>query len=162
MEHSLSPTVEVVSHATEATPARVEVGLTNTGDDTLDLSFGATPPFSDHGAERVDGGARAYLAPDSRRNFGLDHVNDDLSADENPPAPTDGCWAVEDVGHDLLAMSSQLEPGKTISETYSVFADVENDDCLPAGTYRFEESAGGPSSDSPWVIDVIVKESNGS
>ncbi len=161
-DYPLTSTADVVSHATEETPARVEIGLTNTGDDALRKSLGATPPFSDHSAERIDGDATAYLAPDSRRQFGIDHVDEDVGADENPPAPIDGCWVVEGVGHNLIATNPRLEPGEEITETYSVFADVDNDGCLPAGTYRFEEPTGDAGTDSPWVIDLIVKDSNGS
>lgn len=160
--YPLDATVKVVSHATEATPARIKIGLTNAGDTTRRIALGATPPFTAHRAERVDGNAVAHLAPDSRRNFGLVHVNDDVSPGENPSAPIDGCWIVEGTGMDYIATKPPLEPGETLSDTYSVFANADNEDCLPAGTYRFEETSADFGTSSPWVIDVVVKESNGS
>lgn len=151
-------TAEITRQYTSSEPATLEVTLRNTENtETEELIFGASPPFSSYRGGHVSEPSALYIAPHDRTHTGIDHVDHEWAASEDPPAPVNDCWTVEAVAKDDIANPSTLEPCKVVSENYSVFAAVENQKCLSEGTYRFRETIAPGHTLS---FDVMVSHNN--
>lgn len=130
---------KVLAQATEESPARLELSLTNDAERTVELGFQPRPPFGGVVGENDDG-AELVIVPD----------NDTVSP--GGATRTGECWVWED---EVLVIEfldwRTAEPGRTFTERYSVYYGHRdgdgNDDgdggCAPDGTYVFENTVMG-------------------
>lgn len=153
--------VGVVGQYASDRVAQIQVDLLNAGDEPLGLEFGASPPFSSYRSDPTSNGARAFVVPEDKSHVGIIHVSDEHAASEDLSAPIDGCWKIENVGRDSIAKPGTIRPDHVLSASYSVYADDGNDECLPAGEYRFEETWSSPpdaatASQIDWGFTMTV------
>lgn len=145
----------LVERSTEEHPARIRVRLTNDAESQRTLRFGSSPPLSTYVSKAGDEGAKLVLVPGDTSKVSARDSNDDGTFRLVPERPTDGCWQAEDdiIGQDIL-QSRTLEPGGSVTETYTVLAGADNDPCLPADEYRFEGSFEAESERFGWSLVV--------
>lgn len=123
-------------------PARVRIKLTNDSDQKIRFDFGPTPPFSEYEAEMVDGDSKLKLIPDTREHISPPSRNQTLSF-VIPDEPINGCWKLRsEFRQEVPLKMIYLSPGESVSETYSIYADPDNRDCIPPGKYRAETAKG--------------------
>lgn len=147
----LSASVELTRQYSEDEPTRLGISVTNRSDAPRHVTFGPSPPFSSYRGEQKAGSALAILVPDDRTHVHVGRVDD---ADGEPEDPVDGCWQVGGLGWNDVARLETLDPGESLTGTYSVFASTENEDCLPTGEYRFEEHwVNEPDSSPGFSVD---------
>lgn len=150
-ESGLSASVELTRQYSEDEPAQLAFSVTNRSDSSRHVSFGPSPPLSTYPGEQKGGSALAVLVPDDRTHVHVGRVGD---ADGEPEDPVGGCWQVVGVGWNDVARTETLDPGESLTGTYSVFASTENEDCLPTGEYRFEEHwVNDPGSSPEFSVD---------
>lgn len=81
-------------------------------------------------------------------------MNDEYEIHDDPEEPIDDCWQIEGISRDAIAHFETLDPCETLTETYSIFSSADNEDCLPAGSYRFESSWGNkPGAEVEFSVD---------
>lgn len=154
--HGFEFDVAVLSSFSESSPARLEISLWNVSDREQSLTIGQRPPYSGMGPE--DESAMVLLADDpqgvssgSRRG---EDVPDACSVEDDeavarPDEPIDGCWRLcSGFVVTQPAFTVRLAPDEQIAEQYSLYASPSGFQCLPAGTYRFEESNYFPDGSS--------------
>lgn len=133
--------VTVLEQFSEQTPARIEISYTSTAPNEREVDFGSSPPFSEYWSTGRES-PRLVIIPDDHSHISptgtepSDSKNPD-STQLVPDSPVDGCWrapnfAVFGVGH-----TRTLAPQETVSEGYTVLGHVDNENCLPSGTYHF-------------------------
>lgn len=72
--------------------------------------------------------------------------------------PTDGCRRVPGpLAVYGTAHYTTLSPGETVSTGYALLGHHANGDCLPAGTYRFDQ-ADYLGTGRPWGFTVRLRE----
>lgn len=151
-EYSAAVWVETQYSDSEVAKLRIEV--LNERHESREDVWGSTPPFSSYRGEHTDHDAAMYIVPSPpRTHAGISHVDaveDESTAGDDLTAPIDGCWPVENVASNDIAISVSLGPCESFGETYSVYPAAENDGCLPSGRYRFDGSY--------WGFDVRVEE----
>ncbi|MFD1514251.1 hypothetical protein [Halomarina rubra] len=141
-------TVEVVEPvATDETPPRLRVTVTNTGDQPVDVGEARTVVF----AYVSDTDGYLALLP---------------TGEEYPVEP--GCWRLTDP----IAVTQEyrvvtLDPGASVEQTLDCYAAPGEDACLPVGEYRFETTfrAGDRTGDTPasettehtWGFTVLME-----
>lgn len=158
-------------------PALIRVWFENRSGTDQTVGFGPIRPFSCVWSE---GDGRLVLLPTDAavraRAFGAD-------GEILPDRPVDGCWqtnAVRFVRHDVLRWRS-LAPGQRVRADYAVLhyperaileatggtrvePERDSDDCLPAGTYRFEDrfppkpTTGATWREFAWGFSLSVAE----
>lgn len=146
----LDVTVGVVQQYTTESVARVQIDLANRGETPASVSFGPTPPFSSY--ENVgdsDGGATVYVVHTETDQAGISPVD----GEESDTGPVDGCWKADGVGYNSITTDCTIDPGRVVSGRYDVYADADNDGCLPPGEYWYEESWTGTADDSSFQLD---------
>lgn len=118
-------------------PARVWIAFENVADERREFVFGPSPPFSHYWARRADDphGRRAFLlVPDDDRRFPYDGVV--------PEATTDGRWEAADrLGTPTGPVDQHriaLDPGESITGTYSLLVHPYTGPLPERGTYRFD------------------------
>lgn len=148
----LDVTVGVVQqYATDAV-ARVQIDLANRGETPASVSFGPTPPFSSYeNVAQGDDGATVYVVQNESDDAGIVPV--DGEGNDAQSGPIDGCWKADGVGYNSIASECTIDAGQVVSDRYAVYADAENDGCLPAGEYRFEETWTGTVDGSSFELD---------
>lgn len=145
-ESGLSASVELVRQYSREKPARLQVSLTNRSDIPREITFGPSLPFSSLRGEQEDGVAVALLVPDDQTHVHVEHTG---NSNSQPAEPVDGCWRIKGVARNSIAQYERLDSGESVTEVYSIFASTENEGCLPAGAYRFEDSWMNRPKSSP-------------
>jgi hypothetical protein len=161
--------VEVLKQFTDDHPASVRFSFTNTGNRKFILSPSELGPLNEHAIEN-SGSSTAKLVlvgPDAQLE------DPETGGGTEPPSePQNGCWTLEaDLVIPVGLERGELAPGKTISEDFTCYAHRENEDCLPAGEYRFKEThelepgsidpgdMSGPSVRFEFLISLIMGSS---
>lgn len=125
--------------ATETQPPEVRLGLTNTASKRVRLGFGPTPPFSHPVAESSDTSNRLVLSHPEMGPFTA------------PDSRVEGCWRLRDDAlvavYGILRLR-WLEPGETVSGTYTLYNAATNEGCFPDGTYAFGDTVALQQTDS--------------
>lgn len=153
-ESGLSAFVQLTRQYSANAPAQLRIDLTNQSGEAREVTFGASPPFSQYQGNHLERDAVIHIAPADRTHVGIHQVNDEYEVHDDPEEPIDGCWQIEDIGRNDLAHSKTLEPCETLTETYSIFASAGNGDCLPAGGYRFESIwVNSPGAEVEFSVD---------
>ena len=163
-ESGLAAFIQLTRQYTANTPAQLQIDLMNRSEQPREVTFGASPPFSRYRSDHEQRNA-IYIVPAERTHVYIEHVNNKYEANADPEEPIDDCWQIEDIERNDLAHSKTLEPCETLTETYSIFASADNDDCLPAGGYRFESSwVNSPGAEVEFSVDwgftLTVEESD--
>lgn len=164
-EREVAVEAEAERSFTEARPARLVVRFTNTADRTRRFFLGSSPPFSSYTGSHTDEDAKLVLVPDTREDtFVADPP--EQTADEDtetasrhrlvPVEPIGGCWyAGKVVGSVDVRRPTELRPGETIRERYTLLGHPLNEQCLPTGEYRFEDERYF-GTDEPWGFSVLL------
>jgi len=93
-----------------------------------------------------------WIFPPDGSHAGINHtkrVENDRNPSGDLSSPVDGCWQVNGVGSNDIALTRSIRPCGTLEQTYSVYADADNGNCLPAGRYQFEGTY--------WTFDLRVE-----
>jgi hypothetical protein len=133
--------VELLDGQTADHPATLRVTFTNTTEETNEYTFGGMPaPFSDNvGSAEGDGGRLVLLPPDSA-----------------PEEPSNGCWEYGQPISQPAIPTEPLDPGETISTTQAILSHEDNDECFPAGNYRFQGMVEVDGTNYEWGFTVSV------
>lgn len=153
-ENGLTAFVQLTRQYSANAPAQLRIDLTNQSGESREVTFGASPPFSQYQGDHLERDAVIHIAPADRTHVGINHVNDEYEVHDGLEEPIDDCWQIEDIESNDLAHIKTLEPCETLTEIYSIFASADNDDCLPGGAYRFESSWGNsPGAEVEFSVD---------
>lgn len=144
-DRQVSITVKVVEQFSSSSPADLRIEFTNEAQTRREFDFGSVSPF-----EAIVGYSdavhRIHAIP-----------NDDKAGAGPYPAvvpksPIDGCWKLPDTYHtDTFGLLWPADSGATTRMTYAVLDDLDSEDCLPAGEYRFEDGWGERFPDNEFV-----------
>lgn len=145
---SVDFTAEVLQQATTQTPGRIVARLSNTGSEEVSVGFGPALLFTDNSSEDLEWPTDLVLVPDT-----------ETGPDDEPSAPTDGCWRFPDDGY--IAIQSSLEwrkiaPGQSLTERYSVYTRGDFLPCLPEGVYRFQDKGSLERESQPMVLTLVL------
>lgn len=153
-ESGLTASVQITRQYSGDAPAQLRVTVMNRSGEPRDVTFGPTPPFSDYRGNHIERDAVAHIVPENRSHVNIVHPDDKNDEDEDPAEPIDNCWQIVGVQRDDLAQLETLDPCESLSETYSIFASADNNDCLPAGEYQFESHwYNDPGTDPEFSVD---------
>lgn len=145
----------ILEQPSDDRPARIEVGLTNTGDRPFIVDPYRFGPFATD--LRV-----THRSEPARLLFG---------AHDFDPVRRDGCWiASTDAPIPQGTLLGSIEPGDAAREEFLLMAAPETDACLQTGTYRYTTTnrlvpgriqnhtpeTSGPPVTVEHVIDVSV------
>lgn len=146
---------------TEQNPARLQIRFTNKGESSRQFRFGSSPPLSEYAGERIDGGGELVLVPDNMRNVSIKDQNDDGELRIIPEKPTDSCWQIEDqiIGQDVLVPRT-LNPGESVTETYTVLAGADNTSCIISGDFQFPAGFEAEAEQFSWKLVISVHAEN--
>jgi hypothetical protein len=106
-------------------PAQITITVQNKSMSARQFKFGSTPPFSSYVGRRTEGESKLLLIPKEWESSGR---------------LEEKCWKYGGKyprGND--AKTIELGPEETITTEYALFSHSENQNCIPLGTYRFEQ-----------------------
>ena len=132
-EQQVRITVEVVEQFSEQTPARLQIQFRNEAATPRSFLFGPDPPFGSLRGNSRNGSRLHVLPADAARS------STGRFAHVIPSRPVEECWQLAD-RYDRIdrGVLWNADPRETTSMTYVVLDDLDTDDCLSAGVYRFE------------------------
>jgi len=135
--------------------AQLRIEVLNNQDSTQEDGWGPSPPFSGYQGEHLERETVLWVAPSrspGKNNAGIIHVESaqaDYGPTEDLSAPIDGCWQIQGIGADAIENKLSLRPCEKFARTYSVYADSDNQGCIPSGQYRFETGR--------WGFDLLIE-----
>lgn len=119
-------------------PARVRVTFTNTATEPMTFRFSSPAPFSDSVGTKQDEISKLVLVRPTTTT-----------------TRSDGCWE-HSVGGQPASVAQTLDPNKQIHIDWSIFSHRKNEECFPAGNYRFEDEVEVNGSTYRWGFTVSV------
>ena len=140
-------------------PAQVRVVLSNVGNESATVGFGAHRPLTRYAAVHEKSTAELYLVPERFEEEGTFRP---ASGDADEKSETaSGCWQLDTWGYDDVIRHEVIDPCESISGRYAVFAAGDNDGCLPAGRYHIEEHFNWPDDEHEAALSVVVRVDDG-
>lgn len=133
--------------------AKVQIDLVNRGESPVSVSSGPSLPFSSYHNTSEQDGPRVYLVPQDDADVGVNHVNAGKDGTAHLQSPVDGCWKIDSVGFNSIAEYCTIPAGHVVSGEYVVYADAANENCLPEGEYRFDQTWSGAADGSDYQLD---------
>lgn len=124
----------VTKQFSKTEPAKLQIRFTNTGDTDKEMMFGPTPPFSTYLSSNRD--PAMVLIPDHNK-----HIHAEGADQIIPDEPSDGCWKEQGNGMVIWGTGTSMvfEPGESVSQSYTIIAQHNNEPCFQEGEYRYEE-----------------------
>lgn len=151
--YSFMWTAELLENATQTHPPEVRLSLTNTASESVELGFGPTPPFSTPISTWEDAPNRLVL------------YHPDMGTQSAPGTRIDGCWQMK--GDPRMAVNSiltvrRLQPGETLSETYTLYNMPDNEACFADGEYVFGKgiTLRRQPDFTEMLLEVVVRTEN--
>lgn len=156
---ALELTSEVIDQFDSSQPAALRIGVRNTDDVPIVLSAGSRLPFLSFSGRHTDEDAELVIVP---RGGGIHLIAFDTTENVPPTEPSNGCWRLNgSVFIPAGVVRSELAPGDSIHQTYSVYAHRNNEACIPSGSYQFVERkpvkklASGVGTDRRWTAVTL-------
>lgn len=146
----LSLTAEVMNQSTADTPAQIMTTITNIGSELIEVGFGPTLVF------------RGITTEDSQAQPGDLVLDPDTYVGpwDDPFQSDDGCWRFPEDGDQSVQMSleyRQLSPSETYTEQYSIYTLGDVSECLPTGTYTFNETITRRSEPTSFELNLGIR-----
>lgn len=144
-DRQVSITVEVVKQFSSSSPAELRIEFTNEAHSKREFDFSSVAPFEAM-VGYSDAGHRIHAIP-----------NDDEAGAGPYPAvipqsPIEGCWKLADTyDTETFGLLWPADSGATTRMTYSLLDDLDTEDCLPGGEFRFEGEWGERFTDDESV-----------
>lgn len=143
--------VSVVEQFTDGSPAAIRISFLNTSCSTMRASFGTTPPFARY-YNTGENGSEINIVPviTNEHLFGGEGAEDLV-----PIAKEEECWSVDYGSSQGFGTTLEIPAGGIVTRTYLVFNNVNNEECLPAGEYRYELDPYGGGEES-WGFTLTL------
>lgn len=114
-------------------PAHLEAALSNTGDERVDIEYGAELPIEPQIVTHENGYGEVALLTEDGEN--VDSAEGDGRA-LIPDSSADKCWRITDDSFTVESIgASGLDPGESVARMYVLLAGYENENCFPLGEY---------------------------
>lgn len=142
---SLEFTSKVQKQQSEDSPAQVEVELINQGSETIEAVFGPALLYTDNEGSELRWSTEIILDPDTY-----------VGPWDEPVQTKDGCWRYPDDGRTPVQSSleeREIDPNKSISETYYIYTVGSDGPCLPQGEYVFQDK-GRVSNEGDIIFEL--------
>lgn len=149
-------------------PARLSVELENASDEAISYNSGLSVPLERLVGHNTTGNSAMFLYPEDFLDFSPDGSGSGVSDSDSeqtetpfvPTAPINGCWRATQDGWTEYATSFPvtIESGGSVSRSYVLLADPDNDGCLPASTYEFTQEVSVDDQALTLSLSIVIAD----